>query len=203
MCFGLNFDLPKTWFKCRESFFKISFIILNDNLPVPIIVIVSTLWFIMKFTTNDLNVFISFAKKNMSNITFVMIKPDAVERGLIGNILRDINDAGFNIKALKLTKLSIDEAKSFYSIHSERPFFDELTKFMSRSPIVAALLEKENAVSEFRNLIGDTDPLNAKDGTIRNKYAISKGENSVHGSDSDENAKIEAQFHFSGRDILL
>ena len=157
----------------------------------------------MKFTTNDLNVFIRFAKKIMSNITFIMIKPDAVERGLIGNILKDINDAGFNIIALKLTKLSIDEAKTFYSVHSERPFFDELTKFMSRSPIVAAVLEKENAVSEFRKLIGDTDPSTADKGTIRSKYAISKGENSVHGSDSDENAKIEAQFHFSGREILF
>ena len=98
-----------------------------------------------------------------------MIKPDAVERGLIGNILKDINDAGFNIRALKLTKLSIDEAKIFYSVHSERPFFDELTKFMSRSPIVAAVLEKENAVSEFRKLIGDTDPLTAEEGTIRSK----------------------------------
>ena len=142
-------------------------------------------------------------KNFMSNITFIMIKPDAVERGLIGNILKDINDAGFKIKALKLTKLSLDEAKTFYSIHSKRPFFDELTKFMSRSPIVAAVLEKENAVSEFRNLIGDTDPSNAKEGTIRSKYAISKGENSVHGSDSDENAKIESEFHFSGREILL
>ena len=139
----------------------------------------------------------------MSKTTFIMIKPDAVERGLIGNILKDINDAGFKIKALKLTRLSLDEAKTFYSVHSERPFFDELTKFMSRSPIVAAFLEKENAVSEFRNLIGDTDPSTAKEGTIRNKYAISKGENSVHGSDSDENANIEAKFHFSGREILL
>ena len=139
----------------------------------------------------------------MSNITFIMIKPDAVERGLIGNILKDIIDAGFKIKALKLTQLSLYEAELFYSVHAERPFFDELTKFMSRSPIVAAVLEKENAVSEFRNLIGDTDPLNAREGTIRKKYAISKGENSVHGSDSDENAKIEAGFHFSGREILL
>ena len=139
----------------------------------------------------------------MSKTTFIMIKPDAVERGLIGNILKDINDAGFKIKALKLTRLSLDEAKTFYSVHSERPFFDELTKFMSRSPIVAAVLEKENAVTEFRNLIGDTDPSTAKEGTIRNKYAISKGENSVHGSDSDENANIEAKFHFSGREILL
>ena len=126
----------------------------------------------------------------MSNTTFIMIKPDAVERGLVGNILSDISDSGFKIKALKLTKLSIEEAKTFYSIHSERPFFDELTKYMSRSPIVAAVLEKYNAVLEFRNLIGDTDPATAKKGTIRSKYAISKGENSVHGSDSDENASI-------------
>ena len=157
----------------------------------------------MKFTINDLNVFTRFAKKIMSNITFIMIKPDAVERGLIGNILKDIIDAGFKIRALKLTQLSLYEAELFYSVHAERPFFDELTKFMSRSPIVAAVLEKENAVSEFRNLIGDTDPLNAREGTIRKKYAISKGENSVHGSDSNENAKIEAGFHFSGREILL
>ena len=158
----------------------------------------------MKFTTNDLNVFIRFAKNiYMSKTTFIMIKPDAVERGLIGNILKDINDAGFNIRALKLTKLSINEAKTFYSVHSERPFFDELTKYMSRSPIIAAVLEKENAVLEFRKLIGDTDPSTAEKGTIRSKYAISKGENSVHGSDSDENAKIEAQFHFSGREILF
>ena len=115
----------------------------------------------MKFTINDLNVFTRFAKKIMSNITFIMIKPDAVERGLIGNILKDIIDAGFKIRALKLTQLSHNEAKLFYSVHAERPFFDELTKFMSRSPIVAAVLEKENAVSEFRNLIGDTDPFNA------------------------------------------
>ena len=126
----------------------------------------------------------------MSNTTFIMIKPDAVERGLVRNILCDISDSGFKIKALKLTKLSIEEAKTFYSIHSERPFFDELTKYMSRSPIVAAVLEKYNAVLEFRNLIGDTDPATAKKGTIRSKYAISKGENSVHGSDSDENASI-------------
>ena len=139
----------------------------------------------------------------MSNSTFIMIKPDAVERNLIGDILKDISDYGFKIKALKLTKLSIDDARAFYAIHSERPFFDDLTKYMSRSPIVAAVLEKENAVSEFRNLIGDTDPLNAKEGTIRKKYAISKGENSVHGSDSDGNAKIESEFHFSKTEILL
>ena len=132
----------------------------------------------------------------MSNKTFMMIKPDAVERGLIGKILNDISEAGFEIISLKLTHLSIDDAKSFYSVHKDRPFFNDLTKYMSRSPIVAAVLKKENAVSEFRNLIGDTDPENAKEGTIRAKYAISKGENSVHGSDSNENAEIESAFHF-------
>ena len=126
----------------------------------------------------------------------MMIKPDAVERGLIGKILNDISEAGFEIISLKLTHLSIDDAKSFYSVHKDRPFFSDLTQYMSRSPIVAAVLKKENAVSEFRNLIGDTDPENAKEGTIRAKYAISKGENSVHGSDSNENAEIESAFHF-------
>lgn len=132
----------------------------------------------------------------------MMIKPDAVERGLIGDILKDITDAGFKIIALKLTQISINEAQTFYSVHKERPFFNELTSYMSRSSIVAAFLEKDNAVSDFRKLIGDTDPNEADEGTIRKKYAISKGENSVHGSDSDENALIEASFHFSAREIL-
>jgi|TARA_B100000242_G_C43055180_1_gene493661 nucleoside-diphosphate kinase len=135
-------------------------------------------------------------KNKMSNKTFMMIKPDAVERGLIGKILNDISEAGFEIISLKLTHLSIDDARLFYSVHKDRPFFNDLTQYMSRSPIVAAVLKKESAVSEFRNLIGDTDPKNAKDGTIRAKYAISKGENSIHGSDSDENAEIESTFHF-------
>ena len=138
----------------------------------------------------------------MSNKTFMMIKPDAVERGLIGDILKDITDAGFKIIALKLTQISINEAQTFYSVHKERPFFNELTSYMSRSSIVAAFLEKDNAVSDFRKLIGDTDPNEADEGTIRKKYAISKSENSVHGSDSDENALIEASFHFSTREIL-
>jgi len=135
-------------------------------------------------------------KNKMSNKTFMIIKPDAVERGLIGKILNDISEAGFEIISLKLTHLSIDDARLFYSVHKDRPFFNDLTQYMSRSPIVAAVLKKESAVSEFRNLIGDTDPKNAKDGTIRAKYAISKGENSIHGSDSDENAEIESTFHF-------
>ena len=126
----------------------------------------------------------------------MMIKPDAVERGLIGKILSDIIDNGFEIVALKLTKLSLEDAKSFYFVHNEKPFFNDLTEYMSRSSIVAAVIKKENAVSEFRKLIGNTDPLEADEGTLRSKYAISKGENSIHGSDSDENAMIESKFHF-------
>ena len=136
-------------------------------------------------------------KKIMNNKTFMMIKPDAVERGLTGKILADITDAGFKIIELKMVKLSLDDAKRFYKIHEDRPFFDDLTTYMSRSPIVAAVLSKDNAVDEFRKLIGSTDPNEADNGTIRKKYALSKGENSVHGSDSNENAEIESNFHFS------
>ena len=136
-------------------------------------------------------------KKIMNNKTFMMIKPDAVERGLTGKILADITDAGFKFIELKMVKLSLDDAKRFYKIHEDRPFFDDLTTYMSRSPIVAAVLSKDNAVDEFRKLIGSTDPNEADNGTIRKKYALSKGENSVHGSDSNENAEIESNFHFS------
>ena len=136
-------------------------------------------------------------KKIMNNKTFMMIKPDAVERGLTGKILADITDAGFKIIELKMAKLSLNDAKRFYKIHENRPFFDDLTTYMSRSPIVAAVLSKDNAVDEFRKLIGSTDPSEADEGTIRKKYALSKGENSVHGSDSNENAEIESNFHFS------
>ena len=141
-------------------------------------------------------------KNKMSNKTFMMIKPDAVERGLIGKILSDIIDNGFEIVALKLTKLSLEDAKSFYFVHNERPFFKDLTEYMSRSSIVAAVIKKENAVSEFRKLIGNTDPSKADEGTLRSKYAISKGENSIHGSDSDENASIESAFHFSESEMF-
>ena len=144
-----------------------------------------------------MNVFIRFAKKIMDNKTFMMIKPDAVERGLIGKILADIIDAGFQIIELKMVKLSLNDAKRFYKVHKDRPFFNDLTTYMSRSTIVAAVLFKENAVNDFRKLIGSTDPSDAEEGTIRKKYAISKGENSVHGSDSNENAEIESNFHFS------
>ena len=143
-----------------------------------------------------MNVFIRFAKKIMDDKTFMMIKPDAVERGLIGKILADIIDAGFQIIELKMVKLSLNEAKRFYKVHQDRPFFNDLTAYMSRSTIVAAVLLKENAVNDFRKLIGSTDPSDAEEGTIRKKYAISKGENSVHGSDSNQNAEIESNFHF-------
>lgn len=137
-----------------------------------------------------------------TNRTFTMIKPDGVEAGNIGAILNDICAAGFKIVALKYTKLSTEKAGEFYAVHSARPFYGELVEFMSRGPIVAAILEKENAVEEFRTLIGATNPANAAPDTIRAKYAKSIGENAVHGSDSDENAAIEGAFHFAGVDIF-
>ena len=136
------------------------------------------------------------------NRTFTMIKPDAVESNNIGNITQMISDAGFTIKAMKLTQLSKDQAKEFYEVHKERPFYGELVEYMTSGPIVAAVLEKENAVADFRTLIGSTDPADAEDGTIRKKYAESKGRNAVHGSDSDENAEIESNFHFSKNEIM-
>ena len=138
----------------------------------------------------------------MSNRTFTMIKPDAVENGHIGAILEKINGAGFKIIAMKLTSLSKVNAEKFYEVHNERPFFGELVSFMSRGPIVAAILEKDNAVNEFRKLIGSTNPSEAAEGTIRNLFATSMGENAVHGSDSDENAEIEGSFHFTKEEIL-
>ncbi len=138
----------------------------------------------------------------LNNITFTMIKPDAVADGHIGAILNKISEAGFRISAMKLTQLTVDDAKKFYEIHSERPFYGELVAFMSSGPIVAAVLEKENAVADFRTLIGATNPAEAEEGTIRKIFARSVGENAVHGSDSDENALIEARFHFSGREIF-
>jgi nucleoside-diphosphate kinase len=134
--------------------------------------------------------------------TFTMIKPDGVEANNIGNILAMITKAGFKIKAMKFTRLNESEAKEFYAVHSARPFYGELVEYMTSGPIVAAILEKDNAVEDFRNLIGATDPANAAEGTIRKKYAESKAKNAVHGSDSDENAAIEAAFHFSGREIV-
>lgn len=134
----------------------------------------------------------------MSNLTFTMIKPDAVRNGHIGNILQMINGAGFRIVAMKYLQISKKQAEKFYEVHSSRPFYGELTEFMSSGPIVAAILEKDNAVADFRTLIGATNPAEAAEGTIRKKYAASIGENAVHGSDSDENAQIEGNFFFSG-----
>lgn len=133
----------------------------------------------------------------MSNITFTMIKPDAVKDGHIGAILAKINEAGFTIKAMKMTKLSAERAGQFYEVHKERPFYGELCEFMSSGHIVAAILQKDNAVADFRTLIGATNPANAEDGTIRKLFAKSMGENAVHGSDSSENAMIEGNFFFS------
>ena len=132
------------------------------------------------------------------NRTFTMIKPDAVADGHIGAILAKINEAGFRIVAMKLTRLTRDKAGEFYEIHKERPFYGELVDFMSSGPIVAAILEKDNAVEDFRKLIGATNPAEAEPGTIRALYARSIGENAVHGADSDENALREGAFHFAG-----
>ncbi|MBO9594556.1 MAG: nucleoside-diphosphate kinase [Niabella sp.] len=134
----------------------------------------------------------------MSNRTFTMIKPDAMKNGHAGVIIDRFIKEGYKIVALKVTRLSADKAGEFYAVHKERPFYGELVAFMSSGPIVAAILEKENAVAAFRELIGATDPAKAAEGTIRKLYATSLGENAVHGSDSDENAKIEGDFFFSG-----
>jgi nucleoside-diphosphate kinase len=136
------------------------------------------------------------------NRTFTMIKPDAVKAGNIGNILAMINNAGFRIVAMKFTKLSKEKAGEFYGVHRERPFFGELVEFMSSGPIVAAILEKDNAVEDFRTLIGATNPAEAAEGTVRKLYATSIGENAVHGADSDENAAIEGNFHFAGTEMF-
>ena len=135
-----------------------------------------------------------------TNRTFTMLKPDSIEKGNIGAILEKINAAGFRIVAMKMTHMTRRDAEAFYAVHSERPFFGELVEYMTRGPIVAAVLEKNNAVEDFRTLIGATNPAEAAEGTIRKLYADSIGENAVHGSDSDENAAIEAAFHFSGRE---
>lgn len=137
-----------------------------------------------------------------TNRTFTMLKPDALEANNTGKIIDMIIEAGFSIKAMKLTRLTKSEAETFYAVHSERPFYGELVDYMTSGPIVAAILEKDNAVADFRDLIGATDPSEAADGTIRKKYAESKAKNAVHGSDSDENAEIESNFHFGGREIV-
>lgn len=136
------------------------------------------------------------------NRTFTMIKPDGIEAGHAGKIIDKIIEAGFTIKAMKLDRLSEDRAKEFYKVHAERPFYGELVEYMSSGPIIAAILEKDNAVADFRALIGATDPAEAADGTIRKLYAESKAKNAVHGSDSDENAAIESAFHFEDSEII-
>ncbi len=133
----------------------------------------------------------------MSNRTFTMIKPDATKKGNTGAILEIINKAGFRIAALKMLHLSADKAGEFYAVHRERPFYGELVAFMSSGAIVAAILEKDNAVEDFRKLIGATNPAQAAEGTIRKLFAASIGENAIHGSDSDANALIEGDFFFS------
>lgn len=132
----------------------------------------------------------------MSNRTFTMIKPDAIKNGHAGAVLDMILKKGFRIVAMKQTKLTEEKAGEFYAVHKERPFYSELVQFMSSGIIIAAILEKDNAVSDFRTLIGATNPAQADEGTIRKFYATSLGENAVHGSDSDENAKIEGAFFF-------
>lgn len=136
------------------------------------------------------------------NRTFTMLKPDAIENGHMGKIIDMIIQAGFSIKAMKLTQLTTEQAQKFYEVHAERPFYGELVEYMTSGPIVAAILEKDNAVADFRALIGATDPTEAAEGTIRKYYAESKGRNAVHGSDSDENATIEGVFHFAANEVI-
>jgi nucleoside-diphosphate kinase len=140
--------------------------------------------------------------KMATNRTFTMLKPDAIENGHMGKIIDMIIQAGFEIKAMKYTRLTIEQAQKFYEVHAERPFYGELVEYMTSGPIVAAILEKDNAVADFRTLIGATDPAEAAEGTIRKAYAENKGRNAVHGSDSDENAEIEGKFHFAANEIF-
>ena len=136
-------------------------------------------------------------KNTMRNITFTMIKPEAVEAGNTGAILNRMEEAGFRIVSLKKVHLTAERSGLFYEVHKERPFYGELVEYMSGGPIIAAILEKDNAVADFRTLIGATNPEQADEGTIRKEFATSLAMNAVHGSDSDENANIEANFHFS------
>ena len=136
----------------------------------------------------------------MGNITFTMIKPEAVAAGNTGAILNKIEATGFRIVAMKKVHLSKERASEFYAVHSERPFYGELVDYMSELPIIAAILEKDNAVADFRTLIGATNPADAAEGTIRAEFAESLAKNAVHGSDSDENANTEADFHFSAEE---
>lgn len=156
-------------------------------------------FFISIFVTRNIQKKLSIMKGNK---TFTMIKPDAVEKGYTGEILAKITQAGFKIIAMKMTQMTKRDAERFYEVHKDRPFYGELVEFMSRGPIVAAVLEKDNAVEDFRTLIGSTNPAEAAEGTIRKLYATSVGENAIHGSDSDENAAKEIAFHFAQREIF-
>ncbi len=138
----------------------------------------------------------------MTNKTFAMIKPDAVRKNLVGQIITKFTEAGFKVKAMKMTRLTKESAQGFYEVHKQRPFYNDLVEFMSSGPVVALALEKENAVADYRKLIGATDPAEAEEGTIRKLYADSKSENAVHGSDSDENAAIEIAHFFSRNELL-
>ena len=138
----------------------------------------------------------------IGNRTYTMVKPTAMRKGYMAAIMNKITEGGFKIIAAKMTKLSLAEAETFYAIHSERPFFGELTEFMSSGPIMAIVVEKENAVEAYRNFIGATNPAEAEEGTIRKMFGTNMGENAVHGSDSDDNAKIEMNYFFSDREIF-
>ncbi len=138
----------------------------------------------------------------MTNKTFAMIKPDAVKKNLVGQIITKFTEAGFKIKAMKMTRLTKESAQGFYEVHKERPFYNDLVEFMISGPVVALALEKENAVADYRKLIGATDPAEAEEGTIRKLFADNKSENAVHGSDSDENAATEIAHFFSRHELL-
>ena len=133
--------------------------------------------------------------------TLAIIKPDAVKKNVAGEIIAQIQQAGFKVLGMQLTRMSVEQAQEFYAVHKERPFYGELVNFMCSGPVVPIALEKENAVADFRTLIGSTDPAEAAEGTIRKRFASSKGENAIHGSDSDDNAKNEIAFFFTGREI--
>jgi nucleoside-diphosphate kinase len=185
------------WFICLLVYWFIGLgsLDLISNFELQTSNLIHHISYIIYQTSNSLSLRPKY--KKMTNRTFTMIKPDATEKGYTGGILEMINKAGFRIVAMKMTHLSTAKAGEFYAVHKERPFYGELVEFMSRGPITAAILEKENAVEDFRTLIGATNPANAAEGTIRKKYAASIGENAVHGSDSDENAAIEGDFFFS------
>tara|TARA_Y100000768_G_C23829414_1_gene610582 strand:- start:429 stop:848 length:420 start_codon:yes stop_codon:yes gene_type:complete len=136
-----------------------------------------------------------------NNLTFTIIKPDAMEKGYAGDILSLILKSGFRISALKLIHLTKHQAETFYNIHRKKPFFQELVIFMTRSPIIVAVLKKNNAVEDFRKLIGSTNPEDAEKGTVRNLFATSMGENAIHGSDSEDNARIESTFFFNKNEM--